>query len=348
MARRSPRTALLVAGPPAPGPERPTVPSGSASISIRFVTPSVQPNGLSAGTAVGTTAASMVSPRRVAVASSLIVRPSAAAPSSSWSRHAGDAGLAVAARARRPPADVAGIEPLPERQPREDHELVDRIVALDVAARIGLGVAQLLRVLEDLVVRPAVLGHRGQDVVRRAVDDAAHPADLVRGEVRGDACRAPGSHRRRRPRTGARAPVWRAAASSSGPWCAMTCLLAVTTALPARSAATISVRAGSSPPMTSTITSISGSATRWAGASVRRSARMPAARARSRSRTATPTSVSAAPSALTRRSARSRNPSATARPDRPRPEHRDAHGLAAHRRALGGGGHGPRMVADGV
>ena len=44
-ATRSPSTALLVAGPPAPGPARPTVPSGSASISIRFVTPSVQPKG---------------------------------------------------------------------------------------------------------------------------------------------------------------------------------------------------------------------------------------------------------------------------------------------------------------
>ena len=59
MATRSPRTALLVAGPPAPGPDRPTVPSGSASISTRFVTPSVQPKGLSAGTAVGTTDASI-------------------------------------------------------------------------------------------------------------------------------------------------------------------------------------------------------------------------------------------------------------------------------------------------
>ena len=42
------------------------VPSGSASISMRLVTPSVQPNGLSAGTAVGMTAASMSSPRRLA------------------------------------------------------------------------------------------------------------------------------------------------------------------------------------------------------------------------------------------------------------------------------------------
>ena len=61
------------------------------------------------------------------------------------------------------------------------------------------------------------------------------------------------------------APVLRAAASSSGPWWAMTCLFAVTTGLPAPSAAAMRVRAGSSPPMSSTMTSVSGSATRWAG-----------------------------------------------------------------------------------
>ena len=45
-------------------------------------------------------------------------------------------------------------------------------------------------------------------------------------------------------------------------------LFAVTTGLPAPSAAAISVRAGSSPPISSTMTSIAGSATRCAGASV--------------------------------------------------------------------------------
>src|SRR6185312_11668723 len=80
-ATRSPSTALLVAAPPAPGPAIRIVPSGSASISIRLVTPSVQPNGLSDATAVGITAASMSAPRRLAVASNLMVEPSAAAPS---------------------------------------------------------------------------------------------------------------------------------------------------------------------------------------------------------------------------------------------------------------------------
>ena len=107
IARRSPRTALLVAGPPAPGPDRPTVPSGSASISMRFVTPSVQPKGLSAGTAVGMTDASMAPPRRVAVASSLIVRPERRRSLELLVGDAGDAGLAVAARRRRPAPDAS-------------------------------------------------------------------------------------------------------------------------------------------------------------------------------------------------------------------------------------------------
>ena len=56
-ATRSPSTALLVAAPPAPGPDRPIGPSGTASISMRLVTPIVDPNEPPAGTAVGTPAA---------------------------------------------------------------------------------------------------------------------------------------------------------------------------------------------------------------------------------------------------------------------------------------------------
>ena len=72
----------------------------------------------------------------------------------------------------------------------------------------------------------------------------------------------------------------------------MTCLLAVTTLLPIASAAAIRVWAGSSPPISSTMTSISSSATRWAGASERSSAGTPAAVARPGSRTATAVSWS--------------------------------------------------------
>ena len=185
-ATRSPRTALLVAGPPAPGPASRTVPSGSASISTRLVTPSVQPNGLSDGMAVGMTAASIVAvaPRRGR--QQLDGQPERGGALHLLVGHAGDAGPAVAAGRRRSAADRGRIQPDPEREAGQDHELVDGIVALDVAARVGLRVAQLLGVGEDLVVRPAVLGHRGEDVVGRAVDDAADPPDLVGGEVAGE------------------------------------------------------------------------------------------------------------------------------------------------------------------
>ena len=233
IATRSPRMALLVAGPPAPGPTGRRCRAARRRSRRGCVTPSVQPNGLSAGTAVGTTDASIASPRRRRGGEQLDRQPERGRPFELLVGDAGDAGPAVAARRRRPAPDGRGVQPRAERQPGEDHELVDRVVALDVAGRVGLGVAQLLGVLEDLVVRPAILGHRGQDVVRRAVDDAADARDLVGGEVA----------RRAVPRTGMppataasnrrAAPVRRAAASRSGPWWAMTCLLAVTTALPA-------------------------------------------------------------------------------------------------------------------
>ena len=57
-------------------------------------------------------------------------------------------------------------------------------------------------------------------------------------------------------------------------------MFAVTTRLPAPSAAAISVRAGSSPPISSTTTSTPGDATRWAGASVSSVAGIPALVAR--------------------------------------------------------------------
>src|SRR5947207_301546 len=84
MAMRSPRTALDVAGPPAPGPLNATVPTGSASISIRLVTPDVRPSAASAGTAVGSTdALSVPSGPRRASAMSLMTRPAAVAAATS-------------------------------------------------------------------------------------------------------------------------------------------------------------------------------------------------------------------------------------------------------------------------
>ena len=161
---RSPRTALAVAGPPAPGPLNATVPTGSASISIRLRTPEVRPNGESAGTARGRTEAAIASVPasrgRTASARSLITRPRdrAAAMSPVSTPVIPRAPAARAVGGER--AHVGRVDPAAEREPGEDHELVHRVVALDVAGRIGLGVAGGLGVGEDRGVVATLVGHR--------------------------------------------------------------------------------------------------------------------------------------------------------------------------------------------
>ena len=56
------------------------------------------------------------------------------------------------------------------------------VVALDVEGRVGLGVAQLLRVLEALGKRDALVAHAGEDVVAGAVHDAVDARDAGRAE----------------------------------------------------------------------------------------------------------------------------------------------------------------------
>src|SRR4029077_13278859 len=87
IAMRSPRTALDVAGPPAPGPLKATVPTGIASTSIRFSTPDVRPKAEPAGTGAGRADGAMrpASSTR-AVARSLITLPAARADSTSAAR----------------------------------------------------------------------------------------------------------------------------------------------------------------------------------------------------------------------------------------------------------------------
>ena len=97
------------------------------------------------------------------------------------------------------------------------------------------------------------------------------------------------------------------------------CLFAVTTLLPAWSAAATSVWAGSAPPIVSTTMSMSSLATRCAGASVSSDSGMPFAIARSVNFSATAASTSGAPSGGTRRGDRSRNARTTSRPTVPAP-----------------------------
>ncbi len=55
-------------------------------------------------------------------------------------------------------------------------ELVGRVEAADVEGRIGLRVARVLRLLQHLGERAALLLHRRQDVVAGAVEDAVDAA----------------------------------------------------------------------------------------------------------------------------------------------------------------------------
>ena len=64
----------------------------------------------------------------------------------------------------------------------QDGELVGGINALDVEGRIGLGVAQRLRLGQYFRKVAALLTHRGQDEIGGAVDDARHPFDAVAGQ----------------------------------------------------------------------------------------------------------------------------------------------------------------------
>ncbi len=78
--------------------------------------------------------------------------------------------------------DVAGDHPDAERHAGQDGRLGRRVVALDVRRRVTLGVAEVLGLGQGVVVGGAGLGHHGQDVVGRPVDDAHDAADLLPGQ----------------------------------------------------------------------------------------------------------------------------------------------------------------------
>ena len=63
----------------------------------------------------------------------------------------------------------------------QDGELVRRVEPVDVEARIGLGVAELLRFLQRSLIGLALL-HLGEDEVAGAVQDAVEARQAVAGE----------------------------------------------------------------------------------------------------------------------------------------------------------------------
>ena len=66
-----------------------------------------------------------------------------------------------------------------KRQRGQDAQLVGRVIALHVRGRIRLSQPQPLRVGQHVRISRAFVGHSGQDIVRRAVDNAHHRADPV-------------------------------------------------------------------------------------------------------------------------------------------------------------------------
>ena len=79
-------------------------------------------------------------------------------------------------------ADLVEVHRRVEGEPGEDRHLGRRVAAGDVVGRVGLRVAELLRLRERVGVGHAPARHLGEDVVRRAVDDAVDALDVRRGE----------------------------------------------------------------------------------------------------------------------------------------------------------------------
>ena len=73
--------------------------------------------------------------------------------------------------------DVGERDARAECHRRQDRHLRRRVGALDVVARVGLGVAARLRLGEGLGVDGATL-HLAEDEVRRPVDDPEHPVHV--------------------------------------------------------------------------------------------------------------------------------------------------------------------------
>ena len=75
------------------------------------------------------------------------------------------------------------IDRAAETDTRQDRQLVRGIDTVDVEARIGFGIAELLRFRQDLGEFVRALAHRRQDVVRGAVQDAVDALQPVAGET---------------------------------------------------------------------------------------------------------------------------------------------------------------------
>ena len=78
--------------------------------------------------------------------------------------------------------DIGVDHVTPERQGGQDGRLGGGVVSLDVGGGIALGQAEALGLGQRILEVDSVLFHTGQDEVRRAVDDAHDPHDLLAGQ----------------------------------------------------------------------------------------------------------------------------------------------------------------------
>ena len=69
-----------------------------------------------------------------------------------------------------------------EGEARQDGELVGGVEAADVEGRVGLGIAEALRVGQAVLEGQALQLHARQDVVAGAVEDAVDARDRVAGQ----------------------------------------------------------------------------------------------------------------------------------------------------------------------
>ena len=63
----------------------------------------------------------------------------------------------------------------------ENREFMGRIDTANIESGIGLRVTRLLRFSEDIRIRPVLIRHFGENVVRCAVDNAVNRQNAIRG-----------------------------------------------------------------------------------------------------------------------------------------------------------------------
>ena len=129
-----------------------------------------------------------------------------------------------------------GVDAGAERERGENGELVGGVEAADVEGRVGLGVAEFLRLGEADAERQPLLLHARENVIAGAVEDAGDAPDRVAGEplAQGLDDRHAAADRRLE---GERDAVILGERASSTPCAASIALLAVTTGKPRDNAA---------------------------------------------------------------------------------------------------------------